>query len=177
MDTVHREAQERAGRPERSGHGLGAGLGRLARRLTAARPAGALAGAGLVVLLAATLGVGVLVGRGTSDSGHTRTIAASVNRARVQSASASLVVSGAGERVAILRVRGMPEPDSRHQYQAWVLKGREVMPEPTFDVGPTGSGAVAVPDDLKGADAVLVTLEPRGGSRAPTEMPLLRAKL
>jgi hypothetical protein len=36
---------------------------------------------------------------------------------------------------------------------------------------------VAVPDDLSGAQAVLVTREPRGGSRAPSEEPILSVPL
>jgi hypothetical protein len=52
-----------------------------------------------------------------------------------------------------------------------------VAPEPTFEVGEDGSGAVAVPDDLSQADAVHLTREPRGGSRAPSEKPILTVRL
>jgi hypothetical protein len=38
----------------------------------------------------------------------------------------------------------------------------------------SGSGAAAVPESLDDGDAVMVTREPRGGSEAPTEAPLLR---
>ena len=40
-----------------------------------------------------------------------------------------------------------------------------------------GGGAVAVPDDLSGAEAILVTREARGGARAPSEPPLIRVPL
>jgi hypothetical protein len=36
---------------------------------------------------------------------------------------------------------------------------------------------VAVPEDLSDADAVMVTREPRGGSRAPSEQPILTVTL
>jgi hypothetical protein len=36
---------------------------------------------------------------------------------------------------------------------------------------------VAVPDDLSGAEAILVTREARGGARAPSEQPLIRVPL
>jgi hypothetical protein len=52
-----------------------------------------------------------------------------------------------------------------------------IEPEPTFEVGADGSGAVAVPEDLSGAQAVMVTREPRGGSRAPSEKPILTVTL
>ena len=52
-----------------------------------------------------------------------------------------------------------------------------VEPEPTFEVGADGGGAVAVPDDLSDAEAVHLTREPRGGSRAPSETPILTVKL
>jgi hypothetical protein len=44
-------------------------------------------------------------------------------------------------------------------------------------VGQDGGGAVALPDDLSGAEAVLVTREPRGGARAPSERPILSVPL
>jgi hypothetical protein len=44
-------------------------------------------------------------------------------------------------------------------------------------VGRHGGAAAAVVGDLRGADAVMVTSEPRGGSMAPTERPLLQARL
>ena len=58
-----------------------------------------------------------------------------------------------------------------------VYDRQEMLPQPTFEIGESGVGAVAVPADLSEADAVLVTREPRGGSRAPSEAPLLRARL
>jgi hypothetical protein len=52
-----------------------------------------------------------------------------------------------------------------------------VEPQPTFEVGADGAGAVAVPEDLSGAQAVLITREPRGGSNAPSEKPILTVRL
>ena len=48
-------------------------------------------------------------------------------------------------------------------YQAWVQRDGMIEPEPTFEVDADGRGAVAVPEDLAGAQAVMVTREPRGG--------------
>jgi hypothetical protein len=43
--------------------------------------------------------------------------------------------------------------------------------------GSNGVGEVALPADLHGAKAVLVTREPPGGSRAPSEAPVLQVRL
>ena len=67
----------------------------------------------------------------------------------------------------------MPSLKGGQVYQAWVQRDGMIEPEPTFEVGANGSGAVAVPEDLSDADAVMVTREPRGGSRAPSGTPLL----
>jgi hypothetical protein len=73
-------------------------------------------------------------------------------------------------------VSGLPTLQ-RGVYQAWVKRGNEVVPQPTFEVGDSGSGAVAVTEDLSRAQEVMVTREPRGGSRAPTERPILSVRL
>jgi hypothetical protein len=92
-------------------------------------------------------------------------------------ASGSLKIQGDGRDGAILRVRGMPSLKTGQVYQAWVQRDGMVEPEPTFEVGANGSGAVAVPEDLSGAQAVLLTREPRGGSRAPSEKPIMTVTL
>ena len=133
------------------------------------RPAVAWAGA------AALLAIGVLAGLGVGNllsRDEVRTL-----NATAPAGSASLTLSGNGEKGAILRVDGLrPLPRGR-VYQAWVQRDKALIPEPTFDVGRTGRGAVAVPDDLAGADAVLVTQERLGGARVPSGAPLLRVAL
>jgi hypothetical protein len=107
-----------------------------------------------------------------------RTIEASAARgSSVPNAGATLTVVGDGEHGGILSVTGLPRPAGGDVYQAWVQRGGTVTPEPTFEVGSNGRGAVAVPEDLSEADAVMVTREPRGGSRAPSEAPLLQVGL
>ena len=131
------------------------------------RPTVAWAGA------AALLAIGVLGGFGLSRAltgDEVRTITASAG-------SGTLTLTGEGEKGAILRVSNLPRPRGGDVYQAWVQRGKALMPEPTFEVGPDGRGAVAVPDDLSDADAVLVTRERRGGARAPTSAPVLRVGL
>jgi anti-sigma-K factor RskA len=171
MEVVEREARDTAGEsaaaPARRRTPLRERL-----RLPSLRPALAVGGLALVLGLAAGFGVAQLGGEDGA-----RTIAATVDESRLPMASGSLQVEGDGENGAILRVNGMSELDDAHVYQAWVQRDGTVVPQPTFEVGTDGGGAVAVTDDLSGAQAVLVTREPRGGSRAPSEQPILSVPL
>jgi anti-sigma factor RsiW len=167
MEVVEREAREGSGAP--------AARQRAARRirlpsLAGFRPA----------LVAAALALGVVAGFGVAQLGGddgARTVAATVDDRRLPDASGSLRIQGDGEDGAILSVQGMPPPGGDRVYQAWVQRDGTVVPQPTFEVGADGGGAVAVPDDLSGAEAILVTREARGGARAPTERPLIRVPL
>jgi anti-sigma-K factor RskA len=123
------------------------------------------------------VGVGAGFGLGKAVSGpKTRTIAAQVKSAQLTRASGTLSVPDDGREGAILHVSGLPTP-GHGVYQAWVKRGKETVPQPTFEVGDSGSGAVALPDDLSGVSQVMVTQEPRGGSRAPTGAPILSVRL
>jgi anti-sigma-K factor RskA len=167
MEVVEREAQP--------------GLAAESRRSLGGRLRDLLGGSLRPALVAGGIVLGLLVGFGVAqlgggdDSG--RSVVASVNRGALPQASGRLEIQGDGERGAILKVRGMPTPRGDQVYQAWVERDGMIEPEPTFEVGPDGSGAVAVPEDLSDAKAVMVTQEPRGGSRAPGGKPLLTVTL
>lgn len=126
----------------------------------------------LVVGLAAGAGIAGLVG---GDDG--RTLSARVDSVRVPEASGSLTVSSDEHRGGILRVHGMPSLSSRETYQVWVRRKGEVVSQSIFNVDSDGDGAAAVPDDLEGANAVLVTREPAGGARAPSGRPMVSVEL
>jgi hypothetical protein len=166
MEVVEREARERPA----------AARQRLPRRIRLPSLAGfrpALVAAALALGLMAGFGVSQLAGGGDDA----RTVAATVDDSRLPDASGSLRIQGDGEDGAILSVQGMPPPGGDRVYQAWVQRDGTVVPQPTFEVGADGGGAVAVPDDLSGAQAILVTREARGGARAPSERPLIRVML
>ena len=173
MEIVEREAREAAtgegeqwsAPPARSRPPL-----RERVRLPALRPAFVMAA--LVVGLVAGFGVAQL---GGDDGG--RTVVATVDQSRIPQGSGNLHVEGEGDDGAILRVSGMPELGGQQVYQAWVQRGGMIIPQPTFEVGADGSGAVAVPEDLSDAAAVLVTREQRGGASAPSEEPVLSVPL
>jgi hypothetical protein len=174
MEIVEREAREAAAGegeqtwaapPARSRPPLRERL-----RLPSLRPAFAV---GVLVLgLAVGFGVAQLGG----DEGA-RTVAATVDQDRIPQGSGDLRIEGDGEDGAILRVNQMPDLRGREVYQAWVQRDGMVIPQPTFEVGPDGSGAVAVPEDLSDAQAVLVTREARGGATEPSEQPILSVPL
>ena len=161
MEVVEREANERDGSPSERRTPLAERL----RRLLGSSLRPALAGAAVVLAIAAGFGVAQLGGE------DTRTVVAQTT---LPDTSGSLKVH---DDDAILEVRGMPSLERGRVYQAWVQRDGMVEPEPTFEVGADGRGTVAVPEDLSDAQAVLLTREPRGGSRAPSEKPILTVTL
>jgi hypothetical protein len=131
------------------------------------------------VAVAATLAVGVVTGLAVSQLGggdEERTISAQVDERALPLASATLRVADDGEG-AVLTAEGLPELRAGRVYQAWVQRGERIEPQPTFVAGMDGRGAVALPEDLSGATAVLVTREPRGGATRPGEAPIMRVSL
>jgi anti-sigma-K factor RskA len=122
--------------------------------------------AGLAVIAVAL--VIVLSGGGSS----TRVVQAQVTG----HGSASLKISG---NHAQLVVQHFAAPPSGKIYEVWLVHGKQA-PQPTnalFDVNADGNTAVDVPGSLKGVDQVLVTPEPKGGSKVPTHAPVIAAQV
>ena len=82
-----------------------------------------------------------------------------------------------GDKSGILRVNGLPEPVGNQVYEVWVMRDKQPMPVSLFNVTREGSGAAAIPQNLHKGDSVLVTREKPGGSRAPTEQPVISVKV
>ena len=161
MDVVRAEARtpDDAGRRERRGRAAAR-----ARR----RRAGGVGRIPLAVaacaLLALGVAVGVLVGGG-GEAGE-RAVQAKV---AVAGASGTLHVSDNGD--AQLVVRGLPAPPPGRVYQVWRKQPGAKVPKPTdalFSVRRDGTATVDVPGGVKGVDQVLVSDEPKRGSRVPT---------
>jgi hypothetical protein len=146
-----------------------------ARRRFALHPALALGG---TAMLAAGIAIGALsglFGGGSTPAGGSsgRVVSADV---MVGGASAALHQSGGH---TWLTVADMPEPSSGHVYEVWVKRPGHSQPQPTDSLfAPTSSGTatVAVPDS-GGANEVLVTQEPAGGTRLPTAPAVIVAHL
>lgn len=129
----------------------------------------ALAGGALAAVLVALLAVALSGGGGGAKM---RVIDAQVLAPR---ASATLRVS---EGHAELDVADMPQPTPDRVYEVWIERGGA--PQPTdalFTVSNSGQATVGVPGSVSGVKAILVTSEPRGGSRVPTRSPVIIARL
>jgi anti-sigma-K factor RskA len=127
-------------------------------------------GALACVMVLIGLGVGALLFGGSSGA---RTIPFQSTLPR---ASAQLDVSDDG---ATLVANGLPIPRAGKTYMVWLARPGHA-PEPTsalFTPRRDGSATASVTGDLKGVDAVLVNVEPVGGSTTPTSDVLLTAKL
>ncbi|MDP9385997.1 MAG: anti-sigma factor, partial [Actinomycetota bacterium] len=140
-------------------------------RLPSLRPAVALAGVAGLLLLGGVVGVAIDQG---DPAAPERTVVAQVDENFAEGATATLIVH---ERDSKLEVANMPVPRRDRVYQVW-LKRPGKATEPTsalFVPRADGSGSVAVPGSLEGVDQVLVTSEPKGGSRRPTTSPVIAA--
>lgn len=177
MAEVDADLRERGELPSRSSM-----LDRLRERFAATgeslagmRPAAAWVSAALVLVVGGLAGFGIT--KISSDDSGARTLAATVDERTIPAGSGSLLVPGDRAEGAILRVHGMPTLDSRSVYQVWVKHGDETISQSLFSVGMDGTGTAAVPDDLEGADAVMVTREQAGGARAPSGAPIVTVPL
>jgi Anti-sigma-K factor rskA/Putative zinc-finger len=76
-----------------------------------------------------------------------------------------------------LQLTGLhPLPRSR-VYEAWVQRGHRISPSSLFAARRDGSASTAIPHQLAGADTVMVTAEPRGGSKQPSSSPIVSISL
>lgn len=137
------------------------------RRWLVPRPAAALAGA--LAVAAVALAVVLLSSPSTPA---TRVIDAQVTG----HGTAQLRLTGdRGELI----LQHFPPPPAGEVYEVWLKRGKRP-PSPTtalFSVTADGDGVVAVPGNLRGVSLVMVTPEPAGGTRAPTNPAVLSASL
>ncbi len=91
---------------------------------------------------------------------------------------------GNGEVIAhgsrlYLAVHALPQPPRGKVYQAWTLAqgATRFAPSPTFLPDARGVALIVLPADGRTTAEVSVTLEPDGGSREPTEKPLMDVSL
>jgi anti-sigma factor RsiW len=163
------EAVREDARPERQPLLARLGIDRL---FAGIRPGIALAGAAVLVVLA------VVVGTQLSGGGDgQRVVAGVVDRSRVPDATATVTLPKDRNGPAQLRVTGMPRPKPGQVYEIWLKRGDQVQPGPLFNTDHAGTGAGAIPDDLEGVDAVLVTRERTGGAKRPSEAPIISARI
>jgi anti-sigma factor RsiW len=139
-------------------------------RLPDLRPQLALGAALLLVL-------GVVLGTQLSGGDGHRVVAGVVDRSRVPDATATVTLPGDNDGPAQLRVTGLPAPKPGQVYEIWLKRGDQLQPGPLFNTDQMGNGAGAIPDDLEGVSAVLVTREATGGAKTPSEVPIISARI
>ncbi|MBC5815308.1 MAG: anti-sigma factor [Candidatus Eremiobacteraeota bacterium] len=95
---------------------------------------------------------------------------------RFQVADGEVVMHG--DRIYIA-MHGMPLPPKGHVYQAWMLRNgaKEMTPGATFTPDRGGVAVVSLPPHASNFAAVAVSIEPEGGSKAPTSKPEFVVKL
>jgi anti-sigma factor RsiW len=130
------------------------------------------AGAAAAALAVGIIGGIAIVGGGDNGSAQ-RTLAAHVSGPLTAAhARAELIVNGSRAK---LIVRGMPAPSDGRVYQVW-LKPVGSPPVPAGAMFMLRSGDVAIPKPVHHGDLVMVTSEPEGGSKAPTQAPMIVAE-
>jgi anti-sigma-K factor RskA len=74
---------------------------------------------------------------------------------------------------------GMPMPPKGHVYQAWTqhVGAQKMAPSITFMPDRSGVALVSLPMNASAIAAVAVSVEPEGGSKAPTTKPEFVVKL
>ena len=72
-----------------------------------------------------------------------------------------------------LELTGLSPLPANTVYQAWVQRDGMVIPSSLFAPRADGTASAAIPAHLDGADQVMVTREPKGGSPQPTHKPLV----
>jgi anti-sigma-K factor RskA len=164
MEVVNAEAAARAGEtaePQRERRSFGSWFAGLRPRVAVAMAVG-------VLVLGVAVGVAVDQIAG-SGGGSTTTVAAKIDRTRMPTGQASLAIKGDN---GALRLTGAPQPPTGRVYQLWYQHGKTIERGGTFRPRSDGSYSAEVP--VKGADAVMVTVERAGGVPAPTGPPVMQ---
>lgn len=86
----------------------------------------------------------------------------------------SVVVSDSAD-AAVVVLADAPSPGPRRAYQLWTVRGQT--PVSVGLLAPGQSAATELVDGVRGRDAFAVSLEPAGGSPAPTTTPLVGISL
>lgn len=84
----------------------------------------------------------------------------------------------AADGVLRLEAKGLAALPAGKVYQVWVIQpGGKPLPEPTFVADARGHGSATVPGKQPKGTLVAVTVEPAGGSMAPTTKPFIAATI
>lgn len=124
------------------------------------------------VLAAAAVAVLLLIGATQLIDSEPRLVNATVDEAMPR-AGGELEIE---DESATLRLHGMPDLGGTSVYQVWLQHDDRMVPARTFEIGPSGRGAVEL-QDVSESDGVFVTREARGGAQVPSEEPIVSVPL
>lgn len=129
-----------------------------------------LAGMAVVILVIAG-GIGYGVGTDNSGSGgsHTTEIEPGAN-----GIEASVVTEGGHAEVRLANVKQLPKGKV---LEAWVQRGNAVEPVPALFAPDHAGNASTTIENIKDVSKVMVTKEPSGGTKVPTEEPFIEVPL
>jgi anti-sigma-K factor RskA len=109
----------------------------------------------------------VIVQLGSPHS-HERVIHATVGQAQLR-------VGGSHAELVVERLPSLP---ADRTYELWLVSRRgNAVPSTLFGVSARGTADIGVPGDLHGVTRLLVTVEPRAGSLAPTTPAVIQLPL
>lgn len=90
-----------------------------------------------------------------------------------QSTIGADAVMVASEGAGTLKMTGLKALEEGQIYQAWIQRGQSVIPTDSLFVPDRKGSATASIPDLSGVSAVMVSVEPKGGSQQPTTAPII----
>lgn len=129
-----------------------------------------LAGLALVILVVAA-GIGYVVGNdGGSSNMHTWELKAGEN----DGIAAKVVREGDKGEIRLANVGPLPKGKV---LEAWVEREGKVEPVPALFAPDKAGNASTMIENLEGVSVVMVTREPEGGSKAPSEAPFVTVPL
>ena len=140
----------------------------------------AIAAAVVVVLAAGNLlqWTGVIPPAARVASSHKLATAVLLGSGDARDAYGTIVLDPR-DNEGVLAVTGLPKLDARHQYQLWLIRDGERRSAGVFSPDAEGYGSmlIAVPSDFRDFRSFGVSIEPWGGSPAPTGTRVLAGKL
>lgn len=138
------------------------------------------AAAAVVLIIAGTLvGVGISEHRFAPAQPAT-SVSQIVAAADAQHATTKIATGGVARlvwsvdlRKSAITVSGLEGAPSGKTYELWYLRGKQAVPAGTMNVSPHGATTRILDGKMDAGDTVAVTVEPRGGSKQPTTLPIL----
>jgi anti-sigma-K factor RskA len=147
------------------------------RWFTLPEPGSGFALAGAMALVAVVLVAGVAgyaLNNGDAPAGGGAGQERVITGTSTDGSDAVLVQSG---NSGMLRISNLQQPQGGKVYQAWIERDGDIEPtESLFLPRGDGTATTSVPD-LEGVDSVYVSVEPVGGSPAPTTTPVIAVEL